>query len=131
MRTLVYNALKNSSGIQSLVGTHNGFPNIHQASSLDFVPPRPFLTYRMHTGFNYQRLSDREYCQVWAHDNPGDYLVIDQLLKYARVAIESIASQGNFIQADWIETGVDLRDDAMNTITRYARFQLTNSLRRD
>lgn len=134
MREIVNQALINHAPLLDLVGQIQGedgnlHPNIHQASSLDFTPPRPFVTYRMHTDFFVQRVGGREYVQVWAHDDPGDYSRIDAILDQCRIAIVNLPSEGTFLDARWIETGVDLRDDAMNTITRYIRFQLTRTTR--
>lgn len=105
---------------------------IFQASSLDRVPARPFITYRMHTGFPPRGLGQRHYCQIWANDDPGDYTRIDAILVECRRALESLP-QGfwlpEFLEARWIETGVDLKDDDMGTINRYTRLQFTASLR--
>lgn len=106
---------------------------IHQASSLVGVPDRPFITYRMHTDFPREGgIGRREYCQIWANDDPGDYLRIDDILKECRIALESLAPSSispDFLEARWIETGVDLKDDDMGTINRYIRLQFTGTLR--
>lgn len=131
MRKLLYQALASEPLLVPLVGNR-----IIQASALgnpelpgyEGIPETPFLTYRMHTEFPFS-IGRREYAQVWANDAPGDYGQIDDILEIARKAVEAIPSQDNFIQAVWIETGVDLKDDAMSTINRYIRFQFTGSLR--
>ena len=84
----------------------------------------------MHTDFPVKGgMGRREYSQWWANDDPGDYLRIDRMLELVRLAIESIPSQGLFLEARWVETGVDLKDDIMGTINRYIRFQTTGTLR--
>lgn len=94
------------------------------------IPERPFATYRMHTDFPLQRpVGRREYAQVWANDEPGDYATIDDILALCRIAIEGLEPTENFLEARWIETGVDLSDTAMGTINRYIRFQFTGTLR--
>jgi hypothetical protein len=102
---------------------------IHQASSLTTRPRTPFVTFRMHTHFPRQGVGQREYCQIWANDDPGDYLRIDRILKQCRIALESLQPNGEFLEARWIETGVDLKDDDMGTINRYIRLQFTGTLR--
>jgi hypothetical protein len=130
MRKLLYKALKNSTDLGQIV---NG--RILEASAIGSklwpgVPERPFMTYRMHTDFPViGGAGRREYAQVWANDDPGDYETIDEMLRLARLAVEAIPSQADFLEARWVETGVDLKDDAMGTINRYIRFQLTGTLR--
>lgn len=127
-RTRLFKALGDSAEVTALVGDR-----IFAASSLDestSTPGRPFVTYRMHTDFPLNRgLGAREYVQIWANDDPGDYMRIDRILKACRRAIEAIPSDQDFLEARWIETGVDLADAAMGTINRYIRFQFTNTLR--
>ena len=128
-RELLYTALRESTDLAQLVGDR-----IFAASALveGKVPPRPFVTYRMHTRFGRplgRPLGAREYVQLWANDNPGDYLRIDKILELSRKAVEAIPQQDTFLEARWIETGVDLRDPDMGTINRYIRFQFTSTLR--
>jgi hypothetical protein len=105
---------------------------VFEASAVVTQVKRPFIVVRMHTGFPVERgIGGRHYAQVWAHDAPGSYLRIDQILIEARKAIESLPHTGadGFLEARWIETGVDLKDDTLGTITRYSRYQLTQALR--
>lgn len=130
MRTRLYQALITSPGLLAMYTSVDGAIRIVQASSLTGVPQRPFMTYRMHTGFPLQGgLGQREYVQLWANDDPGDYTRIDESLRLARIAVEAIEPTEDFLEARWIETGVDLKDDVMGTINRYIRFQLTGTLR--
>jgi hypothetical protein len=126
-RTRLYKACMESSEVVDIIGDR-----LFASSSIDENTQiiRPFLTYRMHTDFPLSRgIGAREYVQVWANDDPGDYMRIDRLLKAVRRAIEAIPSEDDFLEARWIETGVDLADSAMNTINRYIRLQFTNTLR--
>lgn len=132
MRARLFQALWASGPLREILGER-----IIQASALgqqlpglEGIPARPFVTYRMHTNFPLAKgLGRREYAQVWANDDPGDYLRIDEILEYARLAIEAIPASDDFLEARWIETGVDLSDLAMGTINRYIRFQFTGTLR--
>lgn len=124
-RIITAQALKNSVEVRALVGNR-----IHAASSVNKQSKRPLVAIRAHTDFPAQRrVGARGYIQVWAHDDPGDYEVIDQVLAACRTAIEAVPHSGDFLEARWIETGVDLRDDVMESITRYMRFQFTFSRR--
>lgn len=137
IRTLIHTALTGREPLLTLI--NNEPRRIIQASAVghgfpgwEGTPPRPFLTYRFHTGFpapRTARTGRREYLQIWANDDPGDYSVIDEILEECRLALESIPHQGDFLEAVWIETGVELQDIVMGTINRYIRFQITRSLR--
>ena len=134
MRKVLYQGLINHEPLWPLLevpdkATLEAEERIMQASSLIAVPKRPFITYRMHTDFPRQSVGRREYCQIWANDDPGDYLRIDAILKECRIALESLPHQEDFLEARWIETGVDLKDDDMGTINRYIRLQFTGTLR--
>ena len=127
MRKLIYEALMGWDPLHALVGER-----IYEASAVDAHTRKPFVTVRMHTGFPVERsIGGRHYAQVWAHDEPGSYLRIDAILIECRKAIESMPNdlEQGFLEARWIETGVDLRDDRLETITRYSRYQLTQALR--
>lgn len=136
MRKLLFQAMKNSTDLQEIVkgrifqASRLGIHGPDGAIITDGVPERPFMTYRMHTDFPVGGgMGRREYSQVWANDDPGDYETIDEMLRLARLAVEAIPPQADFLEARWVETGVDLKDDAMGTINRYIRFQMTGSLR--
>jgi len=125
MRKNIYDALVAWVPLDPLVG-----PRVFEASSVDSHTMKPFIVIRMHTSFPVRpAIGARHYAQVWAHDEPGSYLKIDNILKEVRKAVEAAPPSGEFLEARWIETGVDLRDDGLETITRYCRFQLTQTLR--
>lgn len=132
MRTILYQALWGMADLREIVADR-----IIEASALgtelpgfEGVPERPFVTYRMHTDFPLNKgLGRREYAQIWANDDPGDYLRIDEILRLCRLAVEAAPPKDDFLEARWIETGVDLSDQAMGTINRYIRFQFTGTLR--
>lgn len=123
-RVRTFKALTEWPGLVPLVDGR-----IYEASSVDKHYPKPLITIRLHTGFPVQAgLGRREYVQVWAHDVPGDYMAIDAIHEQVRLAMEAIVPEEKFLEARWIETGVDLRDDFMETICRYQRFQFTGVL---
>lgn len=123
-RIIVFQALRTSNELAAIVEDRIG-----AASRFDKQSKRPLVAIRAHTDFPaLGRVGRREYIQVWAHDDPGDYETIDNILVICRDAIEAVQSSvalGPFLEARWIETGVDLRDDVMESITRYSRFQVT------
>lgn len=125
MRVIAYDAFRTTPAIVAIVGDR-----IKAASSVDKQMKRPLIALRAHTDFpvgghSGRSFGRREYLQVWVHDNPGDYLRIDEVLRLCRNALEAVPHSDDFLEAKWIETGVDLRDDRMESITRYSRFQFT------
>lgn len=130
MRQRLFKAMSESALV-----THHVEDRIIQASAIGTelwpgTPKRPFITYRLHTDFPVGGgMGRREYSQIWANDDPGDYERIDEILHVVRLAVEAIPPNGDFLEARWVETGVDLKDDAMGTINRYIRFQMTGALR--
>ena len=124
-RVIANNAFRANAALMAIVSGR-----IREASSVDKQSKRPLIVIRAHTGFpvggfDGTSFGRREYLQVWAHDDPGDYQQIDEILRLCRVALEGVEAFDDFFEAKWIETGVDLRDDRMESITRYTRFQFT------
>lgn len=127
-RIIVAQALLASTDLRAKVDNRIG-----AASSFNQQSKKPLVAIRAHTGFpGAKRIGLREYVQVWAHDDPGNYETIDEILTICRTTLEALqpsVALGEFLEARWVETGVDLRDDLMDTIARYSRFQLTFSRR--
>lgn len=133
MRQLIFDTLRNTAAVTALVGTR-----IYEGGALTEVPKvKPFLVVRMGAenvalkgrgkpseAFN---LPKSQYSQLWAHDEGGDYLMIDNILFQARIALESIESVGNVLTIAWIEGSRDLRDPDFNTLTKYSRYLGTTS----
>lgn len=118
-------------GLKIYAPLHPDVPpeRMFSASAINKQHERPLIGMRLHTGFPTQRrLGERLYVQVWAYDNPGDYMRIDRVLKNVRRALEGLQPFGPFLEASWIEDSVDLRDDPMEAITKYSRFQVTGNL---
>jgi hypothetical protein len=129
MRQLVYEALMASDELRDEVDNR-----IFAASNVDYQGKKPLIVLRSHTSFPIARaegrgLGSRTYLQLWVHDKPGSYVRIDKVLSICRKVLEAMPPQDNFLEATWIESGVDLRDDQMETITRYSRFQITETIR--
>lgn len=125
-RALAMQALKNYSPLHEDVAPEN----MRSASAINKQLPRPCIGVRLHTTFPVgRRVGERCYVQVWVYDDPGDYMRIDRILYNVRAALEAMVPIGSFLEARWIETGVDLRDDPMEAITRYSRFQMTGTYR--
>lgn len=106
---------------------------VFPGGSLEEAPRRkPFLIFHLDQevrapfpGHSLQNAS------VWAHDEPGSYYRIGQVLKAVRNALcgagyttgQAGAPNGGGI-ARWVSTSGDLSDDAFKTIVRYSQYQL-------
>lgn len=122
-RETVFAALTGSTDLVALVGDR-----IHAASSLKNVPTTPFITFRMHHTLEVQgRIGKRQHVTIWAHDEPGDYMRIDDMIAAIDAAMEAILPTGTLREVRWIEGSPDLQDDDMGTITRNTRFEMTSS----
>lgn len=62
-------------------------------------------------------------CQVWVHDDPGDYLLITEALGLVKAALLAVTSPGLPIR--WAGDSPDLVDPEYNTATRNSSFVLS------
>ena len=120
VRRKIYQELVNSP-----VTAYTG-DRIFQANSV-FTPPKekPFLVIRMSTAnpiTPYAAGAKQTNFQLWVHDDPGDYFIIDLIMGEVRSALLSAVREDGFYEFRYLETSQDLEDDAMNTITKYCRY---------
>lgn len=125
MRTTVYNLLR---------GVSADIPDdrIHQLSSVDTNPEKPFIAYRMSgsgSGVTRNSLSKAVRLEVWVHDTPGSYTRIDDVLRavearFASVLHASYREGESISQIDFDTRGPDLDDTGFGTICRMSSFTL-------
>ena len=100
--------------------------SVHGAGSLNGRPDNiPFVVLRLGPltrepgGFaQWRELT------VWAHDEPGGYLRIDEVLAEARVALETPVNEPGAVLVEWQGGSPDLADDGYNTITKNDSYRL-------
>jgi hypothetical protein len=124
LRARVYGLLRHDPVLQTYWGDR-----IYQRSAMEFeVPPsqRPFGVYHLDMEapvFTPSALRARtRSVQVWVHDEPGDYHVIDQTLDRVRQVLEGAVHSGPFLEMRLTLRSPDLFDDLLKTIMRYSRF---------
>lgn len=61
---------------------------------------------------------------LWVHDDPGDYMKIDSILKATRDALEGAVPESGGVVCRWMGDSVDLADEGFKTICRNQTFQL-------
>ena len=63
------------------------------------------------------------------HDgDSADYMLIDKVLAEVKAALVGQQSGDDLVwNIEWLETSQDLNDDTLNTVFRYARFQMVKA----
>lgn len=124
-RVIVYSALAASAPLLTIIGSA---AKILPAGRMVNVPAPPFVTYRMHQAAQLQgTLGRQDFVSVWAHDVPGDYMRIDDMISAINTALQGVPAQGHLLEVRWFEESPDLQDDDMGTITKNTRFLLTSA----
>jgi len=122
-RTFVYARLLAEAGVTDLVPA----ARIYGAGAMTGHPGAvPFLVLRFGPDESRAGRAAREgECAVWAHDDPGSYLRIDEVLAAVRVALDAPVSEAGAVAVEWQGMSGDLSDDQLDTITRNASYRLT------
>lgn len=121
-RTWLYERLTTDAALTAIVPA----ASVHGAGSL-LVPPdrKPFLIVNLapllRGPFPGVRWQD---CTVWAHDEPGSYLRIDNILDQVERVLSPSVSSGDYVQTVFQGRSQDLTDDALGTITRNVALRL-------
>jgi hypothetical protein len=64
-------------------------------------------------------------CQVWAHDEPGDYLMITSILGLVRGALRAVRSPG--FEPHWNGDSPELSNPEYHTFVRFGTYTLRGS----
>lgn len=132
MRAWLHATLVNAPTVTSLLEA--GAAGVLQVRSVTETPrQKPFVAHRVGSPTPLVKddnltLAMETPVQVWVHDRPGDYLLIDSILAEIRGVLEVAPAAGSFIQAGWIEDSEDLADPEMGTILRWSRYRLVHRL---
>lgn len=128
MRTWVYQTLK----LSGLWAPTEG--RVYQTSTVTKVPDKaPHAFYRMglssgvlHTDWPVVSTP----FQLFLHDVPGDFMRIDDMLEYARVALTILPPlypEPRLIRCEQLEVSEDISEDPLTgTISKYARYRLVH-----
>jgi hypothetical protein len=117
--------------IYTALWTDGDWPNLvpgelWQYSSFDQVPEtKPFAVIRWdfgQSGIVHRGIGSTKAFSIWAHDIPGDYVRIDQILDRAQQILEALLNEDDFLECRRLDTSPDLEDPEMGTILRYSRF---------
>ncbi len=137
VRTWVYGRLTSYAPLIALIGV--GSPRVFAKKTMTSnKEDHPFIVYKLGYSANEDiaenmpdgKVVARQFLQVWVHDYSdtvtGDYMRIDNVLKQIRAALHMGSSVADgVIHCKYIETSQDLNDETLNTVVKYARFQIT------
>ena len=125
MRTWLFQTLSNDLDLQELFGDR-----FYQGESmLSSVVQKPFLVYTIGNATDVLLSEDmnspeRQFFQIYIHDDGGDYTRIDQGIKLVKDKLRhQQAAEAGIIDIIYLETSRDLDDTTLNTLFRYIRFQ--------
>ena len=136
VRTWWYGRLTGYAALTALVGDDN--PRVYAKKSMTSSnEAHPFIVYKLGFSANEMLAEElpegktvaRQFAQVWVHDysdtQSGDYNRIDQVLREVRAALHQGSSAADgVILCQYIETSQDLNDETLNTVMKYARFEI-------
>lgn len=136
-RTWVYGQLTTFGPLVELIGEAE--PRVFAKKSMTSnIEDCPYIVYKL--GFSANEdiaeempddtIVSRQFLQVWVHDfsdnDTGDYMRIDAVLKQVIQALHKGSSvPDGVIFCRFLEFSQDLNDETLNTVVKYARFQLT------
>jgi hypothetical protein len=101
--------------------------SIYGSGSIGAPPAsKPFLIIRMDpTQVGRSSAWSVANATIWAHDEPGDFGRIDEVLLRVRRALNrKIPGQPGGITVEWSGDSTDLADDGYGTISRNASYRL-------
>jgi hypothetical protein len=123
-RSFLYDLLVNDP---ELLASHGG--RVYQSSAMLTAKVRkPFMVYHIGNDTS-EMLTDthpahRIFFQVYIHDEPGDYVRIDDLGDRTKELLAGrVSAQDNIQLTRFLERSQDLKDETFNTIFNYLRFQ--------
>lgn len=132
VRDYVFDLIKNDTQMIAL-----GFDEDRMFNNNDADTPVPddrrFIVFKWGQSIVGMDVVHVRSLQVWVHDAPSDYTVIDSALERVRTVLTSLfgADTGEprkwVTQFDWELDSDDLDDDIQRTVTRYSQFAVVGS----
>lgn len=122
----------NTPAVQALVGGP-GDPRIFAKKTMTSSKENhPYIVYKLGNDsdedFSEDTSITRQFFQVWVHDyfdgDTADYDRIDDVITQVKRAFKNAGGVQGIWTTRFLETSQDLNDETLNTIFRYARFQL-------
>lgn len=137
MRAWLYDHLTTDPELQGFFGGPVGILErvMPRRSQGNILVPKPFLIYGLGNSTNEQLgdstatdeeelQAERQFFQVWIHDEGGSYLQIDDIVAQVKKRLtgaSDVPSRVNTVI--YLETSQEFNNETYNTIFRYIRFQ--------
>lgn len=140
MRAWLYDHLTSDLALQSVLGGVDGIKDRvnprHSENTINI--PKPFLMIGLGNATNEDLVDDsdpadafaeRQFFQVWIHDEGGSFLQIDEtLIPIVLARLKGAQSPAHRVTlVRYLETSAEFSNDTYNTIFRYIRFQAIRS----
>lgn len=133
MRAWLYDRLTTDTTLRDSLGGVEGIKTrvIPRQSQGNIIIKKPFLMYGLGNATSLQlsdstandSLAERQFFQVWIHDEGGSYENIDSLYIPAVKARLVGQSPPGYITVGYLETSQEFSNETYNTIFRYLRFE--------
>lgn len=129
VRTWVYQQLTTFPGLVALIDDRT----YAKKSMTSAMEQHPYIVYKLghraDEGLSEDGSIARQFIQVFVHDysdgEVADYMGIDEVLAQVKAALHlGESAEDGVIMAKYLETSQDLNDETLNTVMKYARFQL-------
>lgn len=136
MRRILYSILTGDEQLYPIFGDRWVTASGQHGTDLNGDPakglPRPFGVFRLTGSYPGMGHITQRGLEVWIHDEPGSFDLIDNALKRVRDVLTSVeqrrGSNGSIIQQiSWTNDSPDLFDDVRRTNTKMASFNLVGS----
>jgi hypothetical protein len=122
IRETIYAALTTDDELRSYGIDVNSVWNIESVDNPDRQKPFVVTAWADERGV-YGRPGRRDLL-VWAHDEGGDYSLIDRVLERIRILLVGMIHQGGVTVVEYTGASPDLYDDGFRTITRNYGFRV-------
>lgn len=139
MRVWLYNLLKGDvTGTTSLQGIMESKlavgetleDRVSQGETMsDRLTKKPYIFYTIGNATNDQlgegTITYNQFFQIYIHDEPGDYQLIDKLLKRTVHILDNahgVHEEYDIMHVQHLESSRDLDDVTLGTVMRYIRF---------
>ena len=130
LRQYIYDKIRTDPIITSL-----GFDqdSMFNTNDVDTPQVRPMMVFRWGASSVGLDVVNFRTFQVWVHDEPTDYTLIDTALERVRMVLTSVSGESTgdddkwVSQIEWTGDSDDLDDDVQRTVTRYSQFNLVGS----
>lgn len=134
-RVFVYQSMATDPDIVALVGGLENPRIFAKKSMTSSIEEHPYIVYKL--GYSTDTLItgedeevvENQFVQIWVHDytdeKSGDYTKIDTIIGLLKKRFHNAYSVADGVFGmDYLETSQDLNDETLNTVFKYARFQL-------